>query len=97
LYVPRGRPAAAPAYIFLHGGPIRQMMLGFHPRGYYHYAYAENQYLESLGFEVLSVNYRWGIMYGRAFREAANAGWRAASDYKDVVAASNYLPSRTFV
>ncbi len=70
LFVPRGRPAAAPAVIFLHGGPIRQMMLGFHPRRYYHYAYAENQYLASLGFVVLSVNYRRGIMYGRAFLTA---------------------------
>ena len=97
LFVPRGRPAAAPAVIFLHGGPIRQMMLGFHPRGYYHYAYAENQYLASLGFVVLSVNYRRGIMYGRAFREAANAGWRGASEYKDVVAAAKYLQSLPIV
>src|SRR3989441_9919553 len=73
------------------------MMLGFHPRRYYHYAYAENQYLASLGFVVLSVNYRRGIMYGRAFREAANAGWRGASEYKDVVAAAKYLQSLPIV
>jgi hypothetical protein len=27
-----------------------------------------NQYLASRGYEVLSVNYRLGIMYGRDFR-----------------------------
>lgn len=97
LFVPRGRTAAGPAVIFLHGGPIRQMMLGFHPLGYYHKAYAENQYLASLGYVVLSVNYRRGIMYGRAFREAANAGWRGASEYKDIVAAAKYLQSLPIV
>jgi len=65
-----------PGLIFTHGGPIRQMLLGFHYMGYYHNAYAENQYLASRGFAVLSVNYRLGIMYGRAFREALNTMWR---------------------
>ena len=46
------------------------MMLGFHYMYYYHNAYAMNQYLASRGYVVLSVNYRLGIMYGRAFREA---------------------------
>jgi len=32
-------------------------------------------------------------MYGRAFREAANAGWRGSSEYKDVVAGAKYLQS----
>ena len=58
--------------VFIHGGPIRQMMLGFHYMDYYHNAYAENQYLASRGYAVLSVNYRLGVMYGRAFREAPN-------------------------
>ena len=46
------------------------MMPGFHYMYYYHNAYAENQYLASRGYVVLSVNYRLGAMYGRAFREA---------------------------
>ena len=69
------------------------MMLGFHYMYYYHNAYAMNQYLASLGYVVLSVNYRLGIMYGRAFRAAENAGWRGASEYKDVVAGAKYLQS----
>ncbi len=75
----------------LHGGPIRQMLLGFHYMGYYHNAYAMNQYLATRGYVVLSVNYRLGIMYGRAFREAPNSSWRGSAEYKDVVAAARYL------
>ena len=67
------------------------MMPGFHYMYYYHNAYAENQYLASRGYVVLSVNYRLGVMYGRAFREAANAGWRGSAEYKDVVAGARYL------
>ncbi len=98
LFVPRSRPAKpSPALIFVHGGPPRQMMLGFHYMYYYHNAYAENQYLASLGYVVLSVNYRLGVMYGRAFREPANAGWRGSSEYKDVVAGAKYLQSLSYV
>lgn len=97
LFVPRNRPTSAPALIFVHGGPVRQMVLGFHYMYYYHNAYAENQYLASLGYVVLSVNYRLGIMYGRAFREAPNSGWRGSAEYKDVVAGANYLRSLPFV
>jgi dipeptidyl aminopeptidase/acylaminoacyl peptidase len=37
------------------------------------------------------VNYRLGIMYGRAFREPPNSVWRGASEYKDVVAGAKFL------
>lgn len=91
LFIPNRRTQPGPAVIFLHGGPIRQMMLGFHYMDYYHNAYAMNEYLASRGYVVLSVNYRLGIMYGRAFREPANAGWRGSSEYKDVVAGAKYM------
>ena len=97
LFVPRNHAARAPALIFVHGGPPRQMMLGFHYMYYYHNAYAENQYLASLGYVVLSVNYRLGIMYGRAFREPPSTVWRGAAEYKDVVAANKYLRSLSYV
>jgi len=97
LFVPHGRIERGAALVFMHGGSIRQMMLGFHPMDYYHYAYAENQYLASKGFVVLSVNYRTGIMYGRAFREPADGGWRGASEYKDIVAAGKYLQGLSIV
>jgi dipeptidyl aminopeptidase/acylaminoacyl peptidase len=83
--------------IFMHGGPIRQMMLGFHYMDYYHNAYAMNQYLASRGYVVLSVNYRLGIMYGRPFREPENSVWRGASEYKDIVAGAKYLQSLPIV
>ena len=91
LFLPAGRAQPGPALIFSHGGPIRQMMLGFHYMDYYHNAYAMNQYLTSQGYIVLSVNYRLGVMYGRAFREPANASWRGGAEYKDIVAAAKYL------
>jgi len=85
-----GRPAA----IFMHGGPIRQMLLGWHMRGYYHNAYAMNQYLANKGYVVLSVNFRSGIGYGFDFRTAPNQGPRGASEYQDIVAAGHYLQKR---
>jgi dipeptidyl aminopeptidase/acylaminoacyl peptidase len=91
LFVPKNQTQRGPALIFTHGGPIRQMMLGFHYMQYYHNAYAQNQYLASKGYTVLSVNYRLGIMYGRAFREPPHAVWRGASEYKDVVAGAKFL------
>jgi dipeptidyl aminopeptidase/acylaminoacyl peptidase len=83
-----------PAVLFFHGGPQRQMLLGFHDRGYYHNAYGFNQYLASRGFLVVSVNYRGGIGYGRAFRDAPRRGRNGASEYQDVLAAAQYLRSR---
>jgi dipeptidyl aminopeptidase/acylaminoacyl peptidase len=97
LFVPRNHAAQAAAVIFVHGGPPRQMMPGFHYMYYYHNAYAQNQYLASRGYVVLSVNYRLGAMYGRAFREAANAGWRGSAEYKDVVAGARYLQGLAYV
>lgn len=84
-----------PAVIFSHGGPMRQMMLGWHNMYYYHNAYGFNQYLASKGYAVLSVNYRLGIGYGRAFRTAKNGGRRGASEYQDIVAGAQYLRSRS--
>lgn len=95
LFMPKqlGKNEKVPAVMFFHGGSRRQMMLGFHHRGYYHYMYAMNQYLASKGYAVLSVNYRSGIGYGMEFREALNYGAGGASEYKDVLAAAKYLQS----
>ena len=90
LFLPRGS-AKAPGVIFMHGGPMRQMLLGWHTRGYYTRAYAFNQYLASRGYAVLAVNYRGGVGYGRAFREAPGRGRQGASEYQDIVAGGKYL------
>jgi len=96
LFLPSGARAGVrmPAVVFIHGGPIRQMLLGWHYMYYYHNAYAMNQYLASRGYVVLSVNYRSGIGYGRAFRMAPKRGARGASEYQDIAAAAKYLRSR---
>jgi len=83
-----------PAAIFFHGGSRRQMLLGFHHSGYYHNAYALNQYLASKGYVVLTVNYRSGIGYGLDFREAVDYGATGASEFNDVMGAGAYLRSR---
>ena len=85
------------ALIFMHGGPVRQMLLGFHYMFYYSNSYAMNQYLASRGYIVLSVNYRSGIGYGRAFRVAAGRAGRGATEYRDIVAAGKYLATRNDV
>ncbi|HEX2488589.1 MAG TPA: alpha/beta fold hydrolase, partial [Blastocatellia bacterium] len=97
LFLPKdAKPAdKLPAVIFMHGGPSRQMFLGWHNRYYYHNTYGFNQYLASRGYAVLSVNFRLGIGYGRAFRQARNGGGRGASEYQDIVAAAHYLRSRS--
>jgi len=83
-----------PAVIFVHGGPVRQMLLGYHYMQFYHWAYAINEWLTSQGYVVLSVNYRSGVGYGRSFRNAPNTGARGNAEYQDVVAGAKYLQSR---
>jgi dipeptidyl aminopeptidase/acylaminoacyl peptidase len=80
-----------PAAIYVHGGPPRQMLLGFHYWHYYASDYALNQYLANQGFVVASVNYRLGIGYGDKFMNPEKSGAMGASEYQDVVAAARYL------
>jgi dipeptidyl aminopeptidase/acylaminoacyl peptidase len=82
------------AIVFMHGGSRRQMLLGWHYRDYYYNAYAMNQYLASQGYIVFSINYRSGIGYGEAFREAVNQGAAGASEFHDVEGAGLYLRTR---
>ncbi len=86
-----------PAIIFLHGGSRRQMLAGFHHRGYYHNTYAMNQFLASKGYVVLSINYRSGIGYGMKFREALNYGAGGASEFNDVLGAGLYLKNLPYI
>jgi dipeptidyl aminopeptidase/acylaminoacyl peptidase len=96
LFLPR-TPARAhaprPAILFFHGGPNRQMLLGYPAMDYYSNAYAMNQYLTAQGFIVLSVNYRCGVGYGLDFRQCEHAGADGATEYNDVLAAAKYLRS----
>ena len=94
---PASNTAKRAAILFVHGGPNRQMLLGYPAMDYYSNAYAMNQYLASRGFIVLSVNYRCGIGYGLDFRQCIHAGPDGAEEYNDVLAAVKYLRSLTDV
>jgi dipeptidyl aminopeptidase/acylaminoacyl peptidase len=80
-----------PGIIFVHGGPPRQMLLGWHYMDYYSNAYAVNQYLATHGFTVLSVNYRLGIGYGHMFNHPDHAGFAGAAEYQDILAGARFL------
>jgi dipeptidyl-peptidase 4 len=99
LFLPKGiKPSERrPALVFVHGGPVRQMLLGYHYMWFYHMAYAMNQWLASQGYVVLSVNYRSGVGYGKSFRAAPNTGQRGNAEYQDVVAGAKYLQGRADV
>jgi len=96
LFLPRGAKAGdrRPGIVFSHGGPMRQMLLGWHYMEFYSEAYAINQYFANRGYVVISVNYRSGIGYGRSFRVRPDAGRRGASEYQDVLAGASYLQDR---
>jgi dipeptidyl aminopeptidase/acylaminoacyl peptidase len=97
LFMPKNATGKSPAIVYVHGGPPRQMLLGWHYSDYYSNAYASNQYLASLGFVVLSVNYRLGIGYGYDFHQAPKAGISGASEYLDIKAAGEWLQGQRFV
>ena len=96
LFLPKGAKAGdrRPAVVYTHGGPIRQMLLGWHYMEFYSEAYGINQFFASRGYVVISINYRSGIGYGRTFREAPNCGLEGAAEYQDVLAGAAYLRSR---
>lgn len=98
LFLPEGTtPSKKPAIVYVHGGPPRQMLLGWNYSDYYSNAYAANQYLASQGFVVLVVNYRLGIGYGYEFHQARNGGAFGAAEYQDIQAAGKWLQGQSFV
>ena len=90
----QGTAMRHPAILFFHGGPQRQMLLGFHPMDAYNWMYALNQYFVSKGYIVLSVNYRGGIGYGLDYREAKDFGPDGGSEVNDLLGAITYLQGR---
>jgi len=96
LFLPRDAGSAKPhpAIMFFHGGPRRQMLLGFNPMGAYNWMYALNQHFVSEGYIVISVNYRGGIGYGLDYREARNFGPDGGSELNDLLGTVSYLQGR---
>ena len=97
LFTPKKVIKNHPAIVYVHGGPQRQMFLGWNPMDYYSIDYALNQYLVNMGFTVLSVNYRLGIGYGYEFHKPLNAGAQGASEYQDIKAAGEWLAQQAYV
>lgn len=93
LFLP-STPGPHPGLIYVHGGPQRQMFPAFHYMGYYSGDYAMNRRLAEQAYAVLAINYRSGIGYGRAFRDAPGRAWRDATEYRDVLAAGRWLASQ---
>ncbi len=96
LFLPKGAKSGdrRPGIVYTHGGPVRQMLLGWHYMEFYSEAYGINQYFANRGFIVISINYRSGIGYGRRFRMPPDSGRRGASEYQDLVAGAKYLQTR---
>ncbi|MFT3749278.1 MAG: prolyl oligopeptidase family serine peptidase [Agriterribacter sp.] len=97
VFEPANKTGKKPAIVFIHGGPQRQMLAGWHYGDYYANTYALNQYLVSRGFVVLSVNYRLGIGYGYEFQNPDSAWNNGASEYLDIKAAGEWLASQPFI
>jgi dipeptidyl aminopeptidase/acylaminoacyl peptidase len=85
-----------PAVVWVHGGPMRQMRDGWHPSRSYGLAYSFQQYLAHQGYVGLFVNYRGGIGYGRAFREAL-FGSRGDDEMTDIANGADYLRGLEYV
>lgn len=96
LFVGRGS-SRRPGIVFVHGGPMRQMLLTWNPMDYYDNSYAVDDYLVSRGFAVLSVNYRSGTGYGHDFHYALRTAWTGAAEYQDVLAGARWLQRQRFV
>jgi dipeptidyl aminopeptidase/acylaminoacyl peptidase len=91
LFEKESKNKKKPAIVFVHGGPQRQMLLGWHYGDYYSNTYAINQFLADQGFVVLSVNFRLGIGYGYEFHKAPRTYGQGAEEYLDIKAAGEFL------
>lgn len=90
LFEPAKSSGQGPAVVYVHGGPHRQMLLGWPDSDYYGNVYAINQYLVSQGYRVLSVNYRFSTGYGYDYMKPSLNG-ALVDPYQDVKAAGEYL------
>jgi dipeptidyl aminopeptidase/acylaminoacyl peptidase len=93
LFMPNGGAGKKPAIVYVHGGPQRQMLLGWHHMDYYSIDYALNQYLASMGYVVLSINFRLGVGYGYELHKPIKQG----ANYIDVKAGADWLASQSWV
>lgn len=76
-----------PAIVQIHGGPH-----GMYGTGFFH----EMHVLAARGYVVLFTNPRGSTSYGQAFVSASMGDWGGA-DYRDIMAATDYLAALEFV
>ena len=77
--------------VFVHGGPPRQMLLGWHYMDYYSNALRREPVPRQPRLRRARVNYRLGIGYGHDFHHPPHCGTLGRSEYQDVKAGGEYL------
>ncbi len=88
VYPPNFNPNKKyPSILEIHGGPRVQYAFTF---------FHEMHYLASKGFVVLYTNPRGGAGRGKTWAESIRAGW-GELDYKDCMAAADYLEKQKFI
>lgn len=87
LFRPKGvrKDAKRPAVLYAHGGS--RLIETFEP----HHGWGFVEALVQRGYVVLAPNYRSGIGYGLAFREAPGYGGSGGTDTRDIIAAGRFL------
>jgi dipeptidyl aminopeptidase/acylaminoacyl peptidase len=85
-----------PALVWVHGGPMRQAVPGWHPSYGEAVFHAFTLYLAHRGVITLAVNYRGGVGYGVAF-EQGNFLTLGADDAADVANAGRFLKTLPYV
>lgn len=98
LFKPKGFDPTKkyPAIVWIHGGPIRQMRYGWHPRRGYSLFYSYHQRLLQMGYVVLSINFRGGIGYGKDFQNALHMKM-GIDETVDCVNAGKYLRTLDYI
>jgi dipeptidyl-peptidase 4 len=84
-----------PTLLYNHGGGGRSV-LGYpdQSNGYYHITYGLIQYFVNKGYIVGAINYRGDPLYSAEFNDPEEFGAEGVSEYRDVLAAGQYLKGR---
>lgn len=79
-----------PGIVFCHGGPIRQMREGFHPRFGYTLFHGLNQLLVQQGYTVLELNFKGSTGYGQSVQQGIHQRI-GGPEFAECEAAADYL------
>lgn len=84
---------AYPLIVWLHGGPVRQASLGYHPYNSYGVYDSILKLLQKNNFIILKLDYRGSIGFGRKYSEAIK-GSVGKGDVLDVLNGVDYIKSK---